>query len=684
MRYHGSPLHRLRPPIWSGRAILLSAMATAVSCSDSLVSPYSANGVLVQIRVTSVSTPALGSTPDGFSTISCQVGLEAVAGPGNADHWMGAIFRWYPGGNLAKPFDSATVDTRTVQGSWGTDTIGSGQQQESGWVFTATVPFTVEVQYRLSQADGGTQLTPPVLAECSPSLPAHPTLPTIIGLTVAPASGAVHNGDTLSVSFSAAAAAGLWQAAVVLSGACDTAVFLAEDAAATARHTVRLTIPTGCAPGAALKVDVTEIDAALQSSLQAASGGPLTFVDVEPPVVGVSFQGPALYQNSVLTGSFFVGESIGVFLQAYDNNALRSLSWGVQPGNYRDSASVNGTYVSGVSGRLPVSAGWGPTTQLQFYATDRAGLVSPVFATSTDSLLVYPTVTVPTQVVSLIGQASNVVIDSRRGMIYVLYSGEIGVVSLHPLALVRTIQLPDAVSGFDLSPGGDSLIVAYWDGPLGVINLADPQQAVGSISLTSLPTGGLLGPIVALPGGSVLIGVLGGGGLGSLMEKNLLTGDERWRPEALGGAGVEALVRSGDHGLVVLLGLFTTQVFTAASDSFGPPVSGLPSAMPSVDSAGQHIALGTQIFDRSLHETGQAELGWAGTSASALSADGQSLYWPLGARGIVDSRVSDGAVLQRFLPSISPNVLRVSPDGAYLVLIQALSASFSIAVAQLK
>ena len=58
-----------------------------------------------------------------------------------------------------------------------------------------------------------------------------------------------------------------------------------------------------------------------------------------------------------------------------------------------------------------------------------------------------------------------------------------------------------------------------------------------------------------------------------------------------------------------------------------------------------------------------------GVVSSAFSGDGLLLYHGAGYYGIVRSRVSDGAMLDRSLTPVVPGLIRVSPDGTTLVIV---------------
>lgn len=74
-----------------------------------------------------------------------------------------------------------------------------------------------------------------------------------------------------------------------------------------------------------------------------------------------------------------------------------------------------------------------------------------------------------------------------------------------------------------------------------------------------------------------------------------------------------------------------------------------------------------------------------GTPLFALSADGETLLVNFVPLGMVRVRASDGTVLDRTLNPVRPQVMRVSPGGAFLVSVGgAFSAMTTISVIDLR
>jgi hypothetical protein len=159
-----------------------------------------------------------------------------------------------------------------------------------------------------------------------------------------------------------------------------------------------------------------------------------------------------------------------------------------------------------------------------------------------------------------------------------------------------------------------------------------------------------------------------------LLEVDLATGAERDRPDAGRDGDTGAGEPERSHDGTTLAGNWSgcLQRYDIVGDSFGPcqkpRVGDWP---PSVDATGEHIALGTDVYDGSLQFLRRVHTTISENSIAptALSVDGEYLYLAL-SKWVLRSRVSDGALLDRFAIPSEPTSIRASPDGRMLVIVE--------------
>jgi len=270
----------------------------------------------------------------------------------------------------------------------------------------------------------------------------------------------------------------------------------------------------------------------------------------------------------------------------------------------------------------------------------------------------------------------------------------IAVFSITSMTITTTLPMPFAPSGIDLTDGGDSLVVAL-PGPraLGIIDLREPSLPLTLLPLTALDTaiGQRPARVRTTAAGKALVPLEGSvPSAYTLLEVDLSNGAQTRRVDAGdgGNTGGGLLESSLDRRVLVLNGgpgLF--QSYDAITDSFGPRRSAsVYDWPPAVDATGQHVAIGFDLYDAGLVFLRRAHTFALPNTISytALSPDGQYLYQSL-IYGILRSRVSDGALLDRSLSPIIPGQLRVSPDGTLLVIVNShYSATSMIATMDLR
>ncbi len=656
-------IRRGRRQCWRAGLGLPLLLVWSLACSDSVGPVKEPTVASVIVEVTRTGPPQYQATPEGISILSCTVDLAAsVEGDGTAT-WRGATFRWYPGTDLSAPFDSASLTSTEVGQSWGQSTIANGRALTSGWIFSATVPFTVTAEYRY-RFSGSTDLaTERAQFTCQPALPPNPVPPTISGVSVQPSGGPLETGDTLTIQFSATAAAGLWQMLVTLTGACEASQFLPGELATSASRSVSLLIPSGCIQGAPLSVSVGAVDAALQPTW-ATPALQLTFLDQRPPSLNVA--GP------LAGGDFFEGDDLGFSVYAADENGLASLYWEIAPAGIRDSMALSGMG-QGPTLAARAAASWGSRPQFRFWVRDLAGLSSDTFETALDSIRIHPATVQPVTYYTLPGDAEDAVIDPVHGRVYFVQSNyqQVTAVLMATGVPLWTIKPPSTPYGLDLSASGDSLLLRLVPGlaPSFVVLDATVAQPALNLRPVTSPDSTLpyeINDLLPLPGNEVL--VRWAGPTVRLQRLDLATGAARLLDSAtFVGYGGGFVAQSPDLGTIAMGALNGEVLAFDVATELAMATGVVPRAEESMVVVGNglnRLAVALSLFDPALAPVGQlVNTGGGPYPPVALSPDGATLYALDG--GLVRYRLSDGAILDRILLSQDYSDLRISRDGQW-------------------
>lgn len=666
-------------------ARVLSTLSLAVlalggtACGDGTGPGHSLD---IAVTVSQLHAPVIGTTTDSLPTISCVVDLHAVASGTGTASWVGATVRWYAGTDRSSPIDSGVVAAAEVQAAWGKPGISAGETQQSTWTLTAGAPFTASMEYRYRPA-GGDARTATVVLTCGPDASAGAPPPSITDLTVESGPGNLEPSDTLTISYTATSSSGLWQTAVALSGPCDVWKPFPERLQASVTRSVRLRIPADCRLGVPLTVAVFARDAGLQTGSRALPTQ-RSLVDETPPrIEPLLFSRAGLVHAAQFTGELFGGDSIEVQYLASDNHALSALLWDFLP----DGAGVGESLL--VSG-----AGAGPflyihlrpeasgSFQLRLHARDAVGLSSDTATTAVGAITVHPVVERPTKSATLAGQTWDALVDTRRGLAYLLQTNQsrIAVLSLSTMTVTQSIPLPSIPAEFDITAGGDSLVVVLpVDHALGIVDLRQaPLQSV-LLPLTLLDSTVDQRPahVRTLSNGKAFVSLAGSvASAYTLIEVDLATGAQRLRGDAgeSGNVGGGFLGRSLDHSVIVVNGgpgFF--QRYDVATDHFGARQSAsVYDVTPVLDATGRYTAVGLDVYDESLQHLRRVHSPVLppGVVSTALAPDGTVLYQILWNTGLVRSSVVDDAILDRTPNPIQASWIRISDDGTLLVTIE--------------
>lgn len=634
------------------------------------------NRFTASITVQSVSQPTYGVSPDGVAILSCIVLLQAEGHGRGGASWSGATFRFYPGTDLRSAFDSVVFTAQDVANSWGNGSLSVGPVQTSGWNFSGTIPFTLALDYRYRPTGAASDSTASAQFTCQPTIPANAQPPAITGLTLQPAGGTIEPGDTLAISFTAAAPAGLWQTIIDLKGTCDTTLFFPGQLARSASYSVRLPVTRGCTLNATFGVSVLVLDAAVR----VASTGPVQFrvTDLTPPQLIVSYGGGA----PAVSGDFFTGDTLNLEVDPIDNDQVSYLTWQVLPAGIVQSVPLSALRNPPF---LPVQVGaaWGAAVQLRFSATDRSGNRSAFSTLNTDSLRIHPAVSRLKAVRTLTGEIRQIMPDSKRGVFYVLLGNEqqLLTLSLGDASTIRILDLPSCGTSFDLTASGDSLLfVCPITTNLGVLDLTAPvpQFSVHRLTTPDTLNGQVPGRVFGMANGKAIIG-LGGPApsQAELLEVDLTSWAESLRSDGGSATGVFLIERSPNHDRLIA-GDHTgmVEIYNSATDQFGPltmPPNNGGSFWFSAD--GQVLVEGTVILDQGLHAVGSVRnLNPGGVTPSVLTPDGQRLFYGT-SQGLVQARLSDGQLVDRSTEPLWSRDMRITDDGLLAVFRYAESSS---------
>ena len=650
--------------------VVVAILAMVLACRDSS-GPDAGTSVALEAIVTG---PTVGPDIEGTTTVSCEVLLQAVGSGVGAATWESLTFLFYTGANRAVPEDTVEIPTESIAEIWGRSEIQSDELQAAQLRFTAPSIFTVTVVARY-QPSRGRARTAEKTFSCGPPVTTAAPPPTIAGLTIRPSGSPVQPGETLEIDFSVDAPAGVLAVRLTFSGACEHLQGTREQLETSITRTIAVKVPGLCRLDQPLEVAVTVVDGLLQEATARAS---VEITDITPPVAAPTWT----------AGTYLAGERMWINFGASDNNALAAFIWEVMPAGYIDSLTIRSMSTGPVE--IAVSERWGEgPVQLRFLARDAAGLTSNSVTTDPSDLRVAPTVSRPTRSVDLQEGIRDLTIDARRGMIYVLRHGVPGIsrLSVPELRVVDLIPLPTEPTAFDMTPGGDSLIVLLPEGKtLAVIDLREPAAPPTLIPLTNLDGPDSKTPInirVTRSGKMFLTAIPNFRPMQpELLEVDLALGTQRFRLDAgsNGRIGNGPLQRSLDgSALVVQTDHDEFQRYDARTDQFGPRRSIESTfATTSVDADGNRIAVGFGIYDEGLLPVSRATPTISSTRAvTVLAPSGDYLYQAQPDQGIIRYRVSDGVLLDRSRIPAEPQLIRVSGDGTFVIAVGPTSSGLS-------
>jgi hypothetical protein len=368
--------------------------------------------------------------------------------------------------------------------------------------------------------------------------------------------------------------------------------------------------------------------------------------------------------------------------------ARRALTWvGYEVGapvSRRDSVAVTATEAEHAFELTASPAG---TASVTAFARDAGGGRSqPAIG---DLVTLGNTIRRPTRSLTLTAFVRDLAVDARRGRVYLSQPDlqRVGSVDLASGAYGPAITAPFPPAGIDLTPGGDSLVLASAaSSQIGVVSLKVGTPIVVTRAVASGPArpdvSWVADRLRVLANNKVMVTITTADPFscceGWLSQYDLATGASRLRTDAGPPPGAisnrEPLARAGDASRLLLVEACCSPLFlrtyAAATDSFSARVPVVVPTAPngvSADAAGARFLVANALFDGNLQPVATFEQpDYQQGGATVLSPDGTVAYLAI-YDGYLKVAVSDGSVVERVrLPRWSMG-FAITPDGATLI-----------------
>ena len=281
----------------------------------------------------------------------------------------------------------------------------------------------------------------------------------------------------------------------------------------------------------------------------------------------------------------------------------------------------------------------------------------------------------------------DIAYDGKRNLLYLAEPSfsQIGILSLASLQYVMPIPTgPNRPTGVDLSAGQDSLIVSLPEAKaIGVIHLATSSRVFDTVRLDIDNFLNRRPDILRVVGGNrVIIAVTfdGSGFGGKVVEYDLTTRMQRTRFDVGVNQSVTELTRlarSTDRQRMLLLiddsccplwGF----VYDAATDQWSSRFDTVNRFFPAVatNSDGSRFLIGATLFSGTLTFLQTYSPSGYTDGATALSTDGATGFFAT-SDGVLQVRLSDGAITRTLPTTGAPTQLYVLPNGKALVVFTA-------------
>lgn len=418
--------------------------------------------------------------------------------------------------------------------------------------------------------------------------------------SVAVYAGLADKGDTLWVSLDVSDNAALRQTALLVSGAATFGDTLLASGERLYAARVGIPIPDTAHVGDTVSIQAIATD---WKGMQDTTSERATVVDQRPPVVTGSLLASAPDTAWGTYSTWFPGDTVRFALHAADPSSIVWMGYYVDMGGWfltSDSVQVTGTDVA-LEMAFPVLPQWHHRFgHLGVFARDEFGnwVGTRIAAVGFFDGARANAVSIP----ETAGVVTDVVLDEARNLLFVAQPDDrrIAVLSLNTLTYQPPIATAFPPAGLDLSPSGDSLVVAFRGTPhLGVVRLDASPPIIDTVRLTLIdgverePAG------VRVAADGVAWLSLGGpyGNENSAYAANLASGEQQ--VFALG-YGSSRVARSRDRSTVGynIRGQFvmlrhvgdTAFAYRRITDDYGKPLLAM-------HPTGQYVMAGSTLLD---------------------------------------------------------------------------------------
>jgi len=333
--------------------------------------------------------------------------------------------------------------------------------------------------------------------------------------------------------------------------------------------------------------------------------------------------------------SLVAGTQEQLHIRATDSVALTYVGWTLgPPANLGDSTVTSEpVYEWDPVIRIPTNLG-GTTPELIEFARNSVGqrVELPWGPVAIGQYLDRPVVTAPVDT-----SVHQLAYDAKRGVLYLATGDQssVSVVSVTGLATQPAIPLSGPPQSLDLTPGGDTLVVAiHGTANLALVNLVTPGYPTSVVTLTDLALNGTIANVrVASNNRAIAVGTNA-----QIAHYDLVTGANSIDASTSGAS--QQMARSGDanriffpdQALLSQSAAGTNATLYDAPTNTYAPTGGFVDyggSAPTADQHGQLYMVQQFVFGPSL-----ATLGWLaydpdGSRASAISSDGTNAYLAL-------------------------------------------------------
>ena len=619
--------------------------AALLACQEKATGP---SGISVTLKLKQ-QWPATYQEVDQVPTTTCQVELHTIVTGSGRAMLEDALLYFAYGTDRTAFIDTVRVPANYVAQIWGTEDIHGGGTWPTVVLIRAGAPFTVKMSF-IYRETGKDPRTADLTFDCGAKPPAAAP-PTVSAANLAAPAGQLLPGSVVSLNYSAESPIGVWQTVVSVRGACNLDIPYADLLNTAVFHDVRITLPDTCKVNEPIEITIHVRDANLVETTRQV--GTLTIVDVTPPVLTPD--------PPVLDSMYFVGDAALVTVIATDDVRLSTIIWEVLPYGVTDSVHTDLRYARPTL-RIPLRPEWVGEFQVRIRARDAAGLYSNVVTTRSTRL--YPTTPWVTRSVVVPGNVRDFTIDLPRNVVYLLkYTSEIDVLSLATTSVTRTITLTAQPKDADLTLSGDTLVIVKSGAALELVDLRTGASTSTTIPLALPQFSGVNSLRVAANGKAVVVAA------GAIYEVAIPSGALTRRDDAGAVGGNALLARSHDRSTLVFNpDAQSLERYDAATDQFmaRKPVPAVYDRA-GLDAQGNRILLYRDVYDRDLVKLGTIPSPLGGFTE--ISPDANYVYTLTQKYGMIRSRTSDGAIVDRTVVPANGTSLHVSADGSRLVMV---------------